>query len=334
VGSQVNQKNTSGDKYLTTQGCYAIKDGVKNRAEDPIQKADDIAKKPGWLNIKVVNNENFSKIKLLLKEKKLNTVCEEARCPNIHECWSGGTATLMVMGYVCTRACKFCAVDTGNPNGWLDAAEPENCAKTVSIMNLKYVVITSVDRDDLPDGGASHYAACIRAVKKASPDTIVEALAPDFQGDEKSIEILLDSGVDVFAQNVETVDRLTYEVRDPRAGYLQTLKVLEYAKKYRPGIVTKTGLMLGLGETRDEIIKTMDDLRAHHVDILTMGQYLRPTANHLQISRYVPPSEFEEYYEIAMSKGFLDVASGPLVRSSYRADRMIDKIKNNSLNSL
>jgi lipoyl synthase len=331
VDKSINKKNSSGEKYLTAQGCYAIKDGIKNHANEPAQKAQDFTKKPGWLHIKMVNSENFSKIKLLLREKKLNTVCEEAKCPNIHECWSGGTATLMVMGYVCTRACRFCAVDTGNPNGWLDMAEPENCAETVKIMNLKYVVITSVDRDDLPDGGASHYAACIRAIKKASPDTITEALAPDFQGDKKSLEILLDSGVDVFSQNVETVERLTHAVRDPRAGYLQTLQVLAYAKQYRPDIVTKTGLMLGLGETREEVIATMDDLRARNVDILTMGQYLQPTSNHIKIERYVSPSEFDEYYNLAMAKKFLDVASGPLVRSSYRADRVIDKIKTRSL---
>ena len=252
-------------------------------------------------------------------------MCEEAKCPNIAECWSHGTATIMLMGAVCTRACRFCSVDTGNPHGFLDKDEPLNTAKTVALMNLDYVVLTSVDRDDLPDGGAKHYADAILAIKELSPKTKIEALTPDFQGIERDIALLLDSGLDVFAQNVETVERLTHHVRDNRAGYWQTLNVLAYAKKYRKDVLTKTSLMLGLGETDDEIIKTMDDLRAQNVDILTLGQYLQPTKNHLPVERYVTPETFANLRNIGLEKGFFEVASGPLVRSSYRADRIFKR---------
>ena len=264
-------------------------------------------------------------IKKQVEAHGLSTVCQEAKCPNMAECWSHGTATIMLMGSVCTRACRFCAVDTGNPKGWLDHQEPENTAKTVELMNLDYVVLTSVNRDDLPDGGAGHYAAAIRAIKTATPKTKVEALTPDFQGDEASLVILLDSGVDVFAQNVETVERLTHPVRDNRASYWQTVNLLGFAKNYRPEVLTKTSLMLGLGERFEEIVQTMDDLRKQNVDILTLGQYLQPTQHHLPVSRYLPPEEFNQLREIGLSKGFFEVASGPLVRSSYRADRIFKR---------
>jgi lipoic acid synthetase len=246
-------------------------------------------------------------------------------CPNIGECWANGTATIMLMGAVCTRSCQFCAVDTGNPNGWLDPEEPENAARSVELMGLKYVVLTSVDRDDLADGGAAHYAASVRAIKKRCPGTIVEALTPDFSGSTGDVETVLDSGVDVFAQNLETVERLTQRVRDPRAGYEQTLNVLAHAKRYLPKVVTKTSLMLGLGETEDELVHALDDLRARAVDIVTFGQYLRPTMNHLPVERYVTPVEFERYRELGLARGFLEVVSGPLVRSSYRAERAFEK---------
>jgi lipoic acid synthetase len=246
-------------------------------------------------------------------------------CPNIGECWSNGTATLMLMGAVCTRACQFCAVDTGNPRGWLDPQEPGNAARSVELMGLKYVVLTSVDRDDLPDGGASHYAACVKAIKARSPETAVEALTPDFSGVLSSVETVLNSGVEVHAQNMETVERLTHYVRDPRAGYQQTLNVLEHAKRYRPNVLTKTSLMLGLGERDDEVRCTMDDLRAIDVDILTLGQYLRPTVNHLPVERYVSPEEFERYRRWGLEIGFLEVVAGPLVRSSYRAERVFER---------
>jgi lipoic acid synthetase len=246
-------------------------------------------------------------------------------CPNIGECWNNGTATIMVMGSVCTRACRFCAVDTGNPHGWLDPDEPENTARSVQLMSLQYVVLTSVDRDDLADGGAGHYARCIRAVKQRNPSTAVEALTPDFQGDESAVATVVSAGPDVFAQNLETVRRLTHVVRDPRAGYEQTLGVLAYAKRIRPAILTKTSLMLGLGETAAEIFSAMDDLRRRDVDILTLGQYLRPTVNHLPVERYVPPEDFDRYREMGLQRGFMEVVAGPLVRSSYRADRVFDK---------
>jgi lipoic acid synthetase len=310
----------SGQKYKTPQGITAIKDGVKST-----EQSHERLPKPKWLRVVNQVSPAYNQVKEQVQKYRLATVCEEAKCPNITECWSHGTATIMLMGSVCTRACRFCSVDTGNPHGWLDAQEPENAANTVVLMNLDYVVLTSVNRDDLPDGGATHYAQTIRAIKRRSPKTKVEALTPDFQGIERDVAVLLDSGVDVFAQNVETVARLTYPVRDNRAGYQQTLNVLAFAKRYNPNILTKTSLMLGLGETDEEIIQTMDDLRAHHVDILTLGQYLQPTKNHLPVSRYVTPETFAHLRQIGLEKGFFEVASGPLVRSSYRADRVFKR---------
>lgn len=310
----------SGQKYKTAEGVVAIKDGVKSS-----DAAYERLPKPQWLRIVNQTTPAYNTVKEEVRKHKLATVCEEAKCPNIAECWSHGTATIMLMGAVCTRACRFCSVDTGNPHGWLDAQEPENTAHTVALMNLDYVVLTSVNRDDLPDGGAGHYAQTIKAIKTRTPNTKVEALTPDFQGIERDVALLLDSGVDVFAQNIETVERLTHPVRDNRAGYQQTLKVLAYAKQYRPEVLTKTSLMLGLGETDEEIIQTMDDLRAHQVDILTLGQYLQPTKNHLPIARYVSPETFAELRRIGLQKGFFEVASGPLVRSSYRADRIFKR---------
>ncbi|MEL6868190.1 MAG: lipoyl synthase [Pseudomonadota bacterium] len=313
---------TSGSKFQTEQGFNAIKNGVKQRAD---RSAAEVGRKPKWLRAKMPSGAKFSAVKQTVKEKRLSTVCEESMCPNIGECWNAGTATIMVMGSVCTRACQFCAVDTGNPKGWLDAEEPQNTALAVESMGLKYVVLTSVDRDDLPDGGAGHYAACVRAIKALTPHCAVEALTPDFNGVEAHVALLLDSGLEVFAQNVETVERLTHPVRDPRAGYRQTLGVLGFAKRYRPDILTKTSLMLGLGETDDEIMRTMDDLAEIGCDIVTFGQYLRPTVNHLPIERYVTPDEFNRYREAGLARGFLEVVSGPLVRSSYRAERVLEK---------
>lgn len=307
----------SGKKYTTTHGVTAIKDGIKSTDEH-----HERLPKPKWLRIVNQITPAYNQVKEQVQKHRLSTVCEEAKCPNLAECWSHGTATIMLMGSVCTRACRFCAVDTGNPQGWLDAQEPENTAKTVQLMNLDYVVLTSVNRDDLPDGGAGHYAKAVQAIKESSPRTKIEVLTPDFQGVEKDVALLLDSGVDVFAQNVETVERLTHPVRDNRAGYRQTLNILAFAKRYRPDVLTKTSLMLGLGETDEEIIQTMDDLRACNVDILTLGQYLQPTKNHLPIQRYVTPETFAQLREIGLKKGFFEVASGPLVRSSYRADRV------------
>jgi lipoic acid synthetase len=312
----------SGSKFRTEQGFSAIKDGVKSRKER--QQATPLPKPP-WLKAKIPSGAGFTRLKNVVAEHRLATVCEESMCPNIGECWNHGTATLMLMGSVCTRSCQFCAVDTGNPNGWLDADEVENSARTAEIMGLDYVVLTSVDRDDLADGGASHYADCIRAIKARCPGIKVEALTPDFSGCEADVDTVLGSGVDVFAQNLETVARLTHVVRDPRAGYSKTLNVLAHAKRVRPDILTKTSLMLGLGETDDEILRTMDDLMEANVDILTFGQYLRPTKNHLPVIRYVSPEEFERYRLYGLERGFLEVVSGPLVRSSYRAERVFER---------
>jgi lipoic acid synthetase len=231
----------------------------------------------------------------------------------------------MLMGSVCTRACKFCSVDTGNPKGWLDIDEPLNTAKAVQIMKLKYVVLTSVNRDDLHDGGAKHFADTVKLIKDLNPGTAVEALTPDFKGLSSSIDTIVNCGLEVFAQNIETVERLTHPVRDIRAGYQQTLDVLAESKKINQKVLTKTSLILGLGETDEEIEQTMDDLIANKVDILTIGQYLRPTLNHLPIERWVTPEEFEAYREIGLKKGFLEVVSGPMVRSSYRAERALEK---------
>lgn len=310
----------SGQKYITNNGVSAIKDGIKSRNN----KTQSI-KKPDWLRIRLSSSPKYSQVKQRVHDLKLSTVCEEAKCPNMSECWSHGTATIMLMGSVCTRACQFCAVDTGNPGGWLDKNEPQNTANTVQAMRLQYVVLTSVDRDDLPDGGAQHYATTIQCIKTLCPTTKIEALTSDFQGDHQAVQTILNSGVDVFAQNIETVKRLTHPVRDPRASYEQTLSVLEYAKKSKPEVITKTSLMLGLGETEEEILKTMDDLRAIQVDVLTLGQYLQPTRHHYPIARFVTPEEFNRYREWGLNKGFLEVASGPMVRSSYRADRIFAK---------
>ena len=308
-------------KITNRDGIKAIKNGQK------ANKYADIPtpKKPSWLKIKAEFNPNFHKVKEQVKSKQLYTVCEEAHCPNISECWSAGTATFMLMGSVCTRACKFCSVDTGNPNGWLDKDEPMNTAKAVAIMKLKYVVLTSVNRDDLPDGGAQHFADTVKLIKELNPNTAVEALTPDFKGFSSSVNTLVNCGLEVFAQNIETVERLTHQVRDIRAGYQQTLDVLAESKRINPKVLTKTSIILGLGETDEEIEKTMDDLIANKVDILTIGQYLRPTRNHHPIERWVTPKEFEQYRQIGLKKGFLEVVSGPMVRSSYRAERALEK---------
>ena len=312
----------SGRKYQTDAGFSAIKNGVKQRRDaEPVLHGQ----KPKWLRAKMPSGKGYSNTREIVHEQRLSTVCEESMCPNIGECWNAGTATIMVLGSVCTRACRFCAVDTGNPKGWLDAEEPANTGRAVKLMGLEYVVITSVDRDDLPDGGASHYAACVKEIKKLNPATAVEALTPDFNGVHEHVEVVVDSGLDVFAQNVETVRRLTHPVRDPRAGYEQTLDVLRHAKRHRPEVLTKTSLMLGLGERDSEIMKTMDDLREVGVDILTLGQYLRPTPYHLAVERYVTPDEFEAYRTEGLERGFVEVVAGPMVRSSYRAEQVLQK---------
>ena len=313
----------SGSKFVNDKGIHAIKNGIKASQLNEPQRP--LLRKPDWLRIKVQHGSKYKEVRDTVHNHKLSTVCEEAMCPNINECWSSGTATIMLMGDVCTRACKFCAVNTGNPKGWLDPQEPQNTAHSVKLMKLRYLVLTSVNRDDLADGGAGHYAAVVKQVLAENPDTTVEALTPDFLGNLKDVETVVDSGIAVFAQNVETVRRLTHPVRDPRASYEQTLKVLAHAKTYRPDILTKTSLMLGLGETEAEIIETLDDLRTIGVDIVTFGQYLQPTRNHIALERYVTPEEFEKYRQWGLERGFLEVVSGALVRSSYRAEQVLQK---------
>jgi lipoyl synthase len=276
--------------------------------------------KPSWLKMKLPTGETVSKLRKSLRDRSLYTVCEEARCPNLGECWDQGTATIMLMGDVCTRGCRFCAVKTGNPRGWLDHDEPAKVASTAEIPGLRYLVLTSVDRDDLPDFGAGHYAETIRLLKQKRSSLLVEALVPDFQGSHEAVHTLCDSGVDVYAHNIETVDRLHRRVRDVRATYQQTLDTLAEAKRYRPGVFTKSSIMLGLGETEDEIRQTMADLRAHGVDILTLGQYLQPNKKLLPVERYVTPEEFDTLKQWAeQDYGFAYCASGPMVRSSYKA---------------
>ncbi len=268
--------------------------------------------------------EEVSRLKGLLRERGLHTVCEEARCPNMGECWSGGTATFMVLGDVCTRGCRFCAIKTNSQGTPVDREEPAKVAESAVAMNLRYVVLTMVDRDDLDDGGADHVAATVRAIKDRDSDILVEALTGDFRGREDLVERVLaggpeQGGPDVFAHNVETVLRLTPRVRDAKCGYMQTMQVLRAAKKLQPNIVTKSSIMLGLGETDRELDQTMDDLRDHGVDVVTFGQYLRPTLKHLPVREHVSPARFDALAAKARRKGFLYVASGPLVRSSYKA---------------
>ena len=277
--------------------------------------------KPAWLAIRPPTGQ-FSVVKDIIKKHRLHTVCEEAHCPNMAECWSQGTATFMVLGSVCTRGCKFCAVTTGNPKGKLDAEEPSKLGECVREMNLNYVVITSVDRDDLPDQGAAHFAECVLEIKKQSPKTIVEVLTPDFRGEEECIETIAKAEPDVFGHNVETVERLQLKARDGRASYEQSLKVLEHVKKLYPGIYTKSGMMLGLGETESEVVETMQDLREIGVSIFTMGQYLRPSSWHLAVEEWVHPEKFGRLGKTGERLGFDYVAAGPFVRSSYRAGEL------------
>jgi len=276
-------------------------------------------RKPDWLRVKPPSGESYAHLKSLFRSLDLHTVCEEAHCPNVWECWGGGTATIMLMGDTCTRGCRFCAVTSGNPHGLLDLDEPRKVAIALAEMDLSYVVLTSVDRDDLADGGAGHFAKTIREIKARRPDMIVEALIPDFQGDREAVRAVVDAGVDVLDHNVETVERLQAVVRDRRATYAQSLAVLRDAKDARRDLYTKSSIMLGLGETREEVLQTMRDLRATDVDIVTLGQYLRPSDWHLPVQEYVSPETFDALREAGEALGFLYVAAGPLVRSSYRA---------------
>lgn len=280
-------------------------------------------KKPDWLKIKLNTNENYTELKKLMRKKELHTVCEEAKCPNIHECWaSRRTATFMILGDICTRACRFCAVKTGLPTE-TDLQEPKRVADSVKAMNLKHVVITAVARDDLKDGGAFIFAETIREIRKSSPLTSIEVLPSDLGGDMESLKILMEARPDILNHNIETVRRLSDRVRS-KAKYKRSLQFLYNAKQLVPTIPTKSSIMIGLGETTEEVIEAMDDLRAHDVDILTIGQYLQPTKKHLTVEKYYHPDEFKELKDIALDKGFKHCESGPLVRSSYHADEQVD----------
>jgi lipoic acid synthetase len=275
--------------------------------------------KPEWLTIRPPEGDAYPRLARILSRHRLHTVCQEAHCPNLSECWSGGTATFMVLGDTCTRACRFCAVKTAYPAPAPDPEEPRKLAEAVRDLGLDYIVVTSVDRDDLPDQGAGHFAACIRELRERAPDVLVEVLTPDFQGREDLVREVVRAGPHVFGHNLETVRRLQRRVRDPRANYEQSLEVLRVAKRANPEVHTKSSLMLGLGETREEVLQAMRDLRAAGADFLTLGQYLRPTAWHLEVQEYVPPARFEEFERDALAAGFLYCAAGPFVRSSYRA---------------
>ena len=275
--------------------------------------------KPDWLRVRAPSGDNYAKIKGLLRNHQLHTVCEEAHCPNVAECWGGGTATFMLMGDTCTRGCRFCMVNSGNPHGALDPFEPVKVADAIADLGLRYVVITSVDRDDLPDGGAEHFASTIRAIKKRNPNVITEVLIPDFQGNLNDVKKVVDAGSEVVAHNIETTETLTPKVRDPRATYEQSLRVLKHIKQEDSSVYSKSSIMLGLGEIESDVVKTMEDLRRADVDILTLGQYLRPSKGHVPVSEYVSPERFEHYKRLADNLGFLYVASGVFVRSSYRA---------------
>ena len=283
--------------------------------------------KPEWLRVPFKRGDNFHEIRDNLRARSLHTVCEEASCPNLSECWHARTATFMIMGDTCTRGCRFCHIKTGNPGGYLDPDEIRNTAEMVGLMNLRYVVLTSVDRDDLPDQGAGHFAAVIRAIHDQYPETSVEALVPDFGGDAERMATLAASRPFVVGQNLETVRRLTHPVRDIRASYDLSLKCLKFYKENFPEIRTKSSLMVGLGETMAELAEAMDDLRAVDVDVVTFGQYLQPTKKHLEVEKFYTPSEFNELRRMAYERGFQFVASGPLVRSSYRAADFLDYLE-------
>ena len=302
-------------------------EGEKLRGADKVRRipvkvipTTELLTKPAWIRVKIPASPKINHIKQKLREHKLASVCEEASCPNLGECFSNGTATFMIMGEICTRRCPFCDVAHGKPNP-LNGDEPTELASAISEMGLSYVVITSVDRDDLKDSGAQHFATCISETRRLNPDIQVEVLVPDFRGRmDIALDILKDSPPDVFNHNLETVPRL-YKKARPGADYAWSLELLKRYKAFKPAVTTKSGLMLGLGETLDEVKQVMDDLFAHNIDMVTLGQYLQPSKDHLKVERYVHPDEFEELRLYGEKLGFKHVASGPLVRSSYHADR-------------
>ena len=295
-------------------------------------KQDTHLKKPDWIRVKAPTSEEFLKTSSLVREKKLVTVCEEAACPNIGECWQKKHVTTMILGSVCTRACAFCNVKTGRPLK-VEEDEPKRVAEMVKEFNARHIVITSVDRDDLEDGGATQFAKCIKEIRNLKTNTTVEVLTPDFRGKKGALEIVVNANPDVLNHNLETVPRLYQRIR-PGARYYNSLRLLEKAKELNPAIFTKTGIMVGLGEDKEEVLQVIDDARSAGVDFLTIGQYLQPTKKHAQLKRFVEPSEFEYYKKIAYSRGFLLVSSSPLTRSSYHADEDFEKLKQNRILTL
>lgn len=291
----------------------------------------EILRKPSWIRAKAPSGNGVSNIKKILRENNLHSVCEEASCPNLGECFSKGTATFMIMGDICTRRCPFCDVAHGRPNP-LDQNEPKNLASTIQKLNLKYVVITSVDRDDLRDGGSAHFVACIQAIRELSPITKIEVLVPDFRGRmNRALDIMLQSPPDVFNHNLESVPSLYKKIR-PGSDYQWSLTLLKEFKAMHPKVATKSGLMLGLGENKDEVINVLKDMREHHINMLTLGQYLQPTRDHLAVEAFITPDEFKEYENIAYELGFDQAACGPMVRSSYHADLQAENVINKAIN--
>lgn len=319
--------STTDTSMVPVKRSQRLKQGEKLRDGDKVERipvkviaTDEIKRKPDWIRVRIGNSPEVDRIKKILRSNKLATVCEEANCPNLSECFSGGTATFMIMGEICTRRCPFCDVGHGKPNP-LDTEEPASLARAIADMQLKYVVITSVDRDDLRDGGAQHFADCIREARQLSPQLQVEILTPDFRGRmDVALDILEQEAPDVFNHNLETVPRLYRQAR-PGANYQWSLRLLQEYKRRRPDVLTKSGLMVGLGESKEEIFEVMRNMREHDIDMLTIGQYLQPSLEHLPVERYVHPDEFEEYSALAKQLGFKHAACGPLVRSSYHADK-------------
>ncbi|XP_062609153.1 lipoyl synthase, mitochondrial-like [Saccostrea cucullata] len=313
---------------LSDEQKKKLTDGLVNKR--PSSDTGNIRRKKGerlrlpkWLKTDVAMGKDYHRLKENLRDLKLHTVCEEAKCPNIGECWGGAkgtaTATIMVLGDTCTRGCRFCSVKTARNPPPPDPLEPVNTAKAITSWGLDYVVLTSVDRDDLPDGGAAHFAETVREIKKGKSEILVECLTPDFRGDLGCVATVADSGLDVYAHNVETVEDLQWLVRDPRANYKQSLSVLKFVKSHKPDLVTKTSIMLGLGETDDQIMRVLEDLRKIDVDCVTLGQYMQPTKRHLKVKEYVHPDKYKYWEEVGNKLGFAYTASGPLVRSSYKA---------------
>lgn len=312
-------------KYVkvTKEGFLGNK-GFFRKWSDKMTNKEEVLRKPEWLKIKLNTNENYTGLKKMMREQSLHTVCEEARCPNIHECWAvRRTATFMILGDTCTRACRFCAVKTGLPTE-LDLKEPERVADSVVTMNLKHVVVTAVARDDLKDGGAAVFAETVRAIRRKNPFTSIEVLPSDMGGKMENLQTLMDAKPDILNHNIETVKRLTPRIR-ARATYERSLEFLRRAKEMQPSVPTKSSIMIGLGETKEEIIEAMDDLRENNVEILTIGQYLQPSKKHLKVVKYYHPDEFNELKEIALEKGFSHCEAGPLVRSSYHADEQVNE---------